>query len=254
VISLLLAGAAWAGPWVHPPGTWYAKAGLSHFRTQDGELELRSHTASVYAEVGLLPGLEGVLVLPYSWGSNRFRGSELRYRAAGPGSARLGLTAAPPGWSTPASLRVLARLPLSGPSGRLPLDPSPGEQQVDLDALLALGGSPRVGQTRVWGLLELGLRYRTPLVPREAPDVLVGHGQAGLYHAQLGWLPGWGWLQVEGQGFVDVGGSRRSHAVGVGGAVGVGRGVHVEVGVWDVVEGTEGMGRGWSVGMAHIRR
>jgi hypothetical protein len=256
VISLLAMGAAWAGPWVHPPGTWYAKAGLSHFRGRPDAQELEFHgmSAGVYAEVGLLPGLEGVLDLPYSWGHNRFSGSELRYRAAGPGTARLGFTLTPPAWEAPASLRVLARLPLSGPSGRLPLDPSPGEQQLDLDALLALGGSPPVGQSRAWGLAELGLRYRTPLVLHEAPATLVGHGQAALYHVQLGWLHQWGWLQVEGQGFVDLGGPRHAHGVGVGGALGLGGGLHLEAGAARTFAGSEALGWGWSAGISHIRR
>src|SRR5688500_17136064 len=119
----LLSGAAAAGPWVHPIGTGYTKVEFTAFGAGE-EVRYRSRSLSMYAEVGLAERAELVAELPYTWCSNAFGDSELRYHSSGPGTARLGVgVGAPARERWPLAVHLIGRIPLAAETGGTPIHP-----------------------------------------------------------------------------------------------------------------------------------
>jgi hypothetical protein len=261
-----VAVAAAAGPWVREPGAWYAKASYAEFRTSafvapgegdEAPMAYVGRAASVYAEVGLVRRLQLVAELPWITASNRFPGSALAWTSSGLGSLRAGFGLAPwPG--VPVSASAIGRFPLHGHPSALGFAPPLGEEQVDVDLVLAAGASPPLGAQRAWGLLEVGWRERTRLTFARGPRV-ADFDDAALLRAQLGLVPvlagrDLGWLFAEADAVVGVGDPRRAVTLGIGAAGNLRRGVRLELGGGQVIDARqESLGWRWSLGLSHQR-
>lgn len=123
LLTLLATTAAVAGPWVHPRGQGYAKAGYTRFASADGfvqgeptGLAFRSHSLDLYGELGLPAELQLVAGLPVVYAAN-ISSSDLRYSHTWTGDLRLEL-----------DRRLLEGRPLAvGLQARIPTYRDPGE-------------------------------------------------------------------------------------------------------------------------------
>ena len=229
-----------AGPWVKAQGEAYVKGSANLFRATEyvapgvegSSLEYLGLTSSIYAEVGLFQGLQAIASVPWVTGRNLDRATGWRYRTSGLGDARIGLGLDVPKLELPASLSLVARVPLYDQSGLEELHPQLGDENVDLDAIAAVGGSLPLGDHGLWLAAEGGLRWRTGWAPTGPASLDLGPGLP--YLAQVGLVPRWGgWLSVQGSGLVDLGqgeDAKSYHGLGAGLAVPLVRGLHLEVG------------------------
>lgn len=192
--ALLLPAAAHAGPWTKAPGELYVKLSEGAFiageyvdpagNTAD-DVEYLGLTTALYAEAGVLPGLQIQLYLPHVVARNSYAASGDRYLSFGGGDARVGAQyALPLPWSAPVAARLDVKIPmydLTEPGGlEGPLFPARGDGQVDVDGWLSAGGSAGA----LYGFAELGYRHRTAAYPGGDPgltfaDSLLGYGQLG---------------------------------------------------------------------------
>jgi hypothetical protein len=80
-------------------------------------------------------------------------------------------------------------------------------------------------------------------------------GAALTYHAQVGVVPGRGWIAVEAAGQADLAAPRSAHQLGVGVAIPVWGEFHAEAGLSDTWR-ARGASTGWgfSVGVSHVHR
>ncbi len=218
LVPLLLATAAHAGPWVKDPGHAYAKAGYVRFAADNfvdpsGEevagAAYTGHTHHVYAEVGVLPGLQIVTNVPFVGARNDINDVIYVNRQFGDidvgveGGTRLG--------QVPVSLQLLAKVPGydTGDLNQYGLVaqrfPAMGDGQVDLTAMGAVGGGLNIGGFSGWVSGEAGYRHRTEwwLGDSSKPDRVLVDGVP--WRAQVGWAPTFGdwkagWLGVDASG------------------------------------------------------
>ena len=257
--ALIVASPASAGPWVRPPGHWYLKASGATWRGDvEGVGSYLDWTASAYAEVGVLPHLQLVADVPYRWCQTQAAGATLVNRTAGFAKARVGVGVAPVA-RVPVSAHVIANLPLYD-AAAAPALPSLGDDQVDVDGILAVGASPAVGQQRLWFIAEAGYRHRTSWAMPGFTDQAFVDG--ALYRAQVGLVPevggrSWGWVFVEASGLAKLKWDLDTaawHQAGLGVAAPLGAGLHVELGASEVYAAVVGS-TGWGVnlGLSHRR-
>jgi hypothetical protein len=214
-VILALIAAAGAGPWVHDPGRFYARAGYDRFQAtqsfdeqgerapNDDERFLQrldgvfskgtytGQTLSAYAELGIAPHLEVFGSLPYALAQNRWtwaQGDEpdVVQDNAGFGDAlgglRAGLTKGPYAASLSASVRgpLYDNAPelLGTETGNTDFtdDKVPlGQGTIDVDALAAGGVSLPFPG---WASLETGVRLRDRGYATGLPGAV-----------QVGWKP-----------------------------------------------------------------
>lgn len=237
---LLLISSALAGPWVKSPGEIYAKASANVFKATEyvapgvetSSLEYLGVSSSIYAEAGVASGVQMLVSLPWVSGRNLDRDSGWLYRTSGLGDARVGVGLDVPKLDLPASVSLVARVPLYDQSGLDALQPQLGDENVDLDALASIGGSVPVGEHALWLAGETGFRWRSGWAPSGASTLELDNGIP--YLAQVGLAPRWGgWLSAQASGLVNLGqspDSKSHHGVGLGLAVPVANGLHVELG------------------------
>ncbi|MCB9507661.1 MAG: hypothetical protein H6700_08920 [Myxococcales bacterium] len=176
-LVLSLPAVCFAGPWVHDPGTGFAKLGLSAFDASDGMrdgvstgLAYRSTTADLYAEVGLPGRLQVSVNAAWVAATNHSELSNIRYRNRSIGDLRLAVDHAPLR-HFPFTVGIEAKLPVyADPSDQahadgLPNDlfdpaqfPVVGDDNVDLMPRLQIGHSfyPR----RIWAQGAVGYLWR----------------------------------------------------------------------------------------------
>ncbi len=267
---LLLSTTAWAGPWIKAPGEHYVKLGGSGFVATEyvdpsveaaSDLEYAGWLASVYAEVGVLEGLQVTAQLPWSLGTNTESVGGRSYSSRGLGDALLGVGADVPGVALPLSVSLLSRLPLYDETGRPELHPSLGDAQVDVDALVAVGQGGPLGAHAVWGLAEAGYRARTAWSP-SATWTGSAPSDGLTYRAQAGWLPrvgerGLGWVSLDASGLVNLQhdpSTKQWHQWNLGVAAALARGFHLEVGAQQIYAAqASSKGFGGSVGLSKVR-
>lgn len=195
VLCAALFCAAWAlyvtpvcaGAWVKAPGQSYTKLSTTTFHSEQGHdafgvlvpptgVGLVSTSASLYAEVGLVPGVALVAMLPYV-AARSDAPSGIQLHTLGLGDAQLGLQWG--GWRAGPwvfSTRGELKLPLyaGGPAvrgfaaegaSRYPRAsryfPALGDGQVDVTVWGAVGVSGRVFGVDAFFTGELGPRYRS---------------------------------------------------------------------------------------------
>lgn len=236
---LLAISVAAAGPWVKSPGEAYVKASANVFRATEyvapgvetSDLEYLGLTSSVYAEAGIAEGVQLVASVPWVSGRNLDTATGWAHRTSGFGDLRAGIGLDVPKLELPASLSVIARVPLYDQSELEELSPQIGDENVDLDAIAAVGGALPAGDHWIWLAAETGLRWRTGLSPSGA-DLDLDPGLP--YRVQVGLAPRWGgWISVQGSGLVNLGSgadSKSWHQLGAGVAAPLVRGLHAEVG------------------------
>lgn len=219
---LLLAGPAEAGPWVKDPGHAYAKAGYVRFAADNfvdpsGELvegaEYTGHTHHLYAEVGVLPGLQLVTNLPFVGARNEI--NEVIYVNRQFGDIDVGLEGGATLGEVPVSLQLLAKIPgydtaeLSQYGLVAERFPAMGDGQVDLTAMAAVGRGLSLGGFSGWVAGVVGYRHRTEawLGDSSRPDRELVDGIP--WQAQLGWSPtiadrSAGWLSLDASGIQNL--------------------------------------------------
>jgi hypothetical protein len=257
VITLALAAAsAWAGPWVHDPGSWYAKIYSAGF-SGGNAYELDTTSLGLYTEVGVLKGLQVQVEVPYVWSKSGLEDASFKYATDGVGPLRAGIGVRPPGVKIPVSLSVFGRFPMSSQVTALPLLPQLGEPQVDVEVVGAGGGSAPLGTQRMWGSAEVGWRHRTEWTPW--PDTEAVDGDEMLYRGQLGLLPvargrqlGWVELHLAGAAGHQL---RSLHQWGGSIAIAITKGLHAEIGGDHTYAGGPATitGFGWNAGISHVR-
>ena len=222
LIPLMMLSAAQAGPWVKEPGHAYAKAGYVRFAADNfvdpsgNEVEgalYTGHTHHLYAEVGLVKGLQLVTNLPFVGSRNEI--NDVIYVNRQFGDVGIGLEGGTALGSVPVSLQLMAKLPAydTGDLTQYGLVgsrfPAIGDGQVDLTALAAVGRGIKVGGFTGWASSELGYRHRTEawLGDSTKPDRQLSDGIP--WSAQLGWSPTFGewsagWLSLDASGIQNL--------------------------------------------------
>lgn len=251
-----LATAAAGAPWVRAPGESYTKLGWSWFTADRfvapggavlDDTRYDGHSAVLYAELGLVPHVHGLVTLP-AVGSRNTQG-EVVWINRGLGDAQVGLVVGDTLGAVPVSLTLRGRLPLYdndrlrafGAEGAR--FPALGDGQVDLDAVAATGTGLAWGRFRGWTSAELGWRHRTEwwLGDRGDPDRALADGL--IWAAQVGWAPApggqeRGWLVLGADGVtstVDDRQTRRLAQLSAGLGLRLWRGLALELGAGQVV-------------------
>jgi len=254
--GLMLCDTASAGPWVRDLGHAYVKGGYSRFAastfvqpdgsTVDGT-DYLGQTSHLYGEVGLAKGLQAVFNVPFVGSRNII--SDVSYINRWGGDLNAGLEYGRVLGKIPVSLQVLSKLPLYDNSdlsiygASASRFPAIGDGQVDLTALLAVGGGVSVGPVRGWLAGEIGYRHRTEwwLGDSSAPDRTYLDGVP--WSAQVGWSPtlkgrdmGWAFVSANGiQNFQTDTVTQQFVQANVGGALKIAKGFAVEVGYSAIV-------------------
>lgn len=249
--AALLSSTAHAGPWVRDLGHAYVKAGYSRFAAStfvqpDGSVvdgtEYLGHTSHLYGEVGVAKGLQAVFNVPFV-GSRNIIG-EVSYINRWGGDLSAGLEYGGRLKGLPVSLQVLSKLPLYdnadlsayGASGSR--FPAIGDGQVDLTALLAVGGGVSVGKQRGWVSGEVGYRHRSAWWLGDSTQPDRDYLDGIPWSAQLGWSPqrkarDLGWVFVSGSGIQPLGEdtvTQQFIQASAGGALKVTKALAVELG------------------------
>ena len=233
--ALLAASRADAGPWTKGQGEAYVKLSESVYFAGDfvdpranvrlgasasSDVEHRSYTTALYAEVGVIEGLHAQLYLPHVVGKNDYRAGG-SYLSAGAGDMSLALQWTPALAAFAHALRLEVKIPLydvADPKGFEGVRfPARGDGQVDATVWASAGGSfAPLLPGYFFG--ELGHRLRTEVYVGEGDalafaDSLVFAAQAGLT-APFGLL---GALNVSGvvpwsndgvtKGYLNLGGA-----------------------------------------------
>ncbi|MFT4978024.1 MAG: hypothetical protein ACI8S6_003932 [Myxococcota bacterium] len=218
LLSSALSPTAQAGPWVRDLGHGYVKAGYSRFQADqfvqpDGSTvegtEYLGQTTHLYGEVGVARGLQAVFNVPFV-GSRNIIG-DVSYINRWGGDLNAGLEYGRALGKLPVSLQVLSKLPLydnadlavyGDSSSRFP---AIGDGQVDLTALLAVGGSFSIKEVRGWLAGELGYRHRSAWWLGDSTQPDRDYSDGIPWSAQLGWSPtlkgrdmGWLFLRADG--------------------------------------------------------
>lgn len=195
VVMTLLPGRADAGPWTKGPGQLYLEVSEGLFLAGDyvdararqtADVEYLSFTTALYAEAGVLPGLELSLYLPHVAGLSSFSGG-YNYLSLGAGDTHLGVQWAPGLLPFPHAIRAVVKLPLYA----LPVEPrfpARGDGQVDATIWLSAGRSLEVLPLYLFG--ELGHRFRTELYPSGGDGLSFGDGLVFAAQVGLELLPG----------------------------------------------------------------
>ncbi|HHO54632.1 MAG TPA: hypothetical protein ENK18_28090 [Deltaproteobacteria bacterium] len=226
MIAALWAASAGAGTWVRAPGHGYVQLSLGHTRadhrlTESGQrlpmtdpafvpsnfedvfedAGFSQVEAALYAELGLVPGLELFGSLPHRWVRSRWElalGSDrIVQRHAGLGDAVVGGRWGRAVGPTVAALAAGVRLPLYDNAPEIlgieagnadPYDDRPplGPGTVDLDLSSAIG----VSGANAWGQLEAGVRLHDRQLGAQLPVRLQAGGRP------VPWLAGFADLEL----------------------------------------------------------